>query len=67
MAPAPKEALILDQTRPPTSRVVKCPGCPLELSENDMAAQRAHMDTQHPEIVAKRLAEVERLRGWAND
>jgi len=33
---------------------IKCPGCPLELEEDDVQAQGLHMDQAHPEIVAQR-------------
>lgn len=38
--------------------MVKCPGCSLELPENDLAAQMTHMDKYHPEIIAQRRREA---------
>lgn len=32
-----------------------CPGCDLELPEEDLRAQVEHMEAEHPEIVAARL------------
>jgi len=34
---------------------VKCPECPLELPEDDLRAQIAHMEKFHPEIITARL------------
>lgn len=55
------------QAGTPMPTTVKCPGCPLKLPTGDLAAQKAHMEADHPGIIAARLAEVERLRGWARD
>jgi hypothetical protein len=43
---------------------VKCPGCELELPEDDIRAQIAHMNAAHPDLVAKRQAEAARWDGW---
>lgn len=38
---------------------VPCPaGCGLELPAGDLAAQAAHMEAEHPEVVAARLEEI---------
>jgi len=42
-------------------KMIKCPGCDLMLPEDDLQAQVEHMDEFHPDIVAKRLEEVDRL------
>ena len=42
-------------------KMIKCPGCDLMLPEDDTKAQVAHMDEFHPDIVAKRREEAERL------
>ncbi len=34
--------------------MVKCPGCDLKLPKDDLAAQMAHMDECHPEIISER-------------
>lgn len=47
--------------------MVRCPGCPLELAEDDFAAQQAHMMLEHPEIVEARLVESHRYDGWEQD
>lgn len=44
---------------------VKCPVCGVELPVGDIEAQMRHMDKQHPEVVAKRVAEADRLKNWA--
>jgi hypothetical protein len=44
-----------------------CPGCGLELPEDDLAAQSAHMQTEHPEIIAERVAEAAKWDGWEQD
>lgn len=45
----------------------RCPGCPVTLPVDDLAAQREHMEREHPEIVAARQAESARWDGWEND
>ena len=35
--------------------MIKCPGCGLELPENDLEAQVKHMEEKHPDIIAERL------------
>ena len=37
-------------------KMVACPDCGFELPEKDFAAQWAHMDANHPEIIAQRRA-----------
>jgi len=44
----------------------KCPHCQREVG-NDYPSEFAHMDQYHPEIVAERQAEADRLRGWVQD
>ena len=39
-------------------KMVKCPGCSLELPEDDPRAQMRHMDEAHPDIIAQRLKEA---------
>lgn len=34
---------------------IKCPGCDLELPEDDLGAQVEHMEQNHPEIIIQRL------------
>jgi hypothetical protein len=46
---------------------VKCPGCSSVRLEHDYAGQKAHLEAEHPEIVAERMAESRRLDGWVND
>jgi sarcosine oxidase delta subunit len=55
---------------------IKCPGCDLELDEEDFAEQEAHMLAEHPDIVEQRLVESHFTRdpatgkwedGWAAD
>lgn len=38
--------------------MVKCPGCDLQLSDDDPWAQIAHMEDNHPEIIEERLREI---------
>lgn len=47
--------------------LVQCPGCELELPERDLAAQVAHMQTHHPDVVTERRAESERWAGWEDE
>jgi hypothetical protein len=47
--------------------LVKCPGCPLELDEEDFAEQDAHMMAEHPEIVAQRVLDSKKWAGWEDD
>jgi hypothetical protein len=46
---------------------VKCPGCSLELHEDDLRGQFRHMKACHPEIVAERRAESDRWDGWEDE
>jgi hypothetical protein len=43
---------------------IRCPGCDVELEERQLREQAEHMVEHHPEIVAERRAEAERLAGW---
>lgn len=36
-------------------KYIKCPGCSLMLPEDDIMAQKAHMERFHPEIIIQRL------------
>lgn len=54
-------------TLSPDPGMIQCPGCSVELPEQDIAAQREHMEREHPEIVAERRAESARWDGWEND
>lgn len=40
---------------PENSETIRCPGCDLELPEDDVRAQKAHLESRHPEIIAERL------------
>jgi hypothetical protein len=44
-----------------------CPGCGATLPEDDLQAQRAHMEEYHQDIIAERLAENGRWDGWEQD
>ena len=35
-------------------RFIKCPGCELELPEDDSSAQMRHMEEKHPDIIGER-------------
>lgn len=52
---------------PETVAKSKCPGCPLELPDDDLASQMRHMSSEHPEIIAERRAEAARWDGWEQD
>lgn len=47
--------------------MVKCPGCDLELPEDDTVTQMAHMEEHHPEIIEERRKKAERLSDFAHD
>lgn len=47
--------------------MIRCPGCELELAEDDLRGQEVHMIGRHPELVAERLAESARWDGWVDD
>lgn len=36
------------------TKTVKCPGCELELPEDDVQAQIQHMESRHPDLIASR-------------
>ena len=41
---------------PQNPKLIPCPGgCGLELPEGDIRAQKVHIESRHPEIIAKRL------------
>lgn len=39
-------------------KLVKCPGCDLELPVSDWIAQNEHMRSEHPEIIIQRLRDA---------
>jgi hypothetical protein len=45
---------------------MKCPGCDLVLPDDDLQAQAAHMEDEHPEIITERMNESMRWDGWEN-
>ncbi|MBI2013745.1 MAG: hypothetical protein HYS87_02890 [Candidatus Colwellbacteria bacterium] len=42
-------------------KMIKCPGCPKELPEKDLQAQKQHMEAEHPEIILDRLSRAKLL------
>lgn len=46
---------------------MQCPGCDLELPDDEILAQMQHMETAHPEIIAERRAEAARWDGWEDE
>lgn len=50
-----------------TVPTIQCPGCDTRMPSDDGWAQKLHMETEHPEIVAERLKELEKWAGWVND
>jgi hypothetical protein len=38
--------------------LVKCPGCDLQLPAGALNTQRRHMESEHPELIAKRLEDA---------
>lgn len=44
--------------------ILQCPGCELLLPADDLLAQKAHMEAEHPEIIKRRLDESARWDGW---
>jgi hypothetical protein len=46
---------------------MKCPGCDLELSEDDVLGQIRHMEAEHPEIIEERRAEAALWDGWEDE
>lgn len=46
------------------SKLIKCPVCSLKLPEADLVAQRAHMESEHPEMIEQRRREAARWDGW---
>ncbi len=63
------------ETSRPSRPLIVCPGCPLELADDDLMGQRDHMTAHHPEIITQRLEEAGFRRGhdgrwidcWASD
>jgi hypothetical protein len=51
-----KPQFVQEQKRP--VRMAPCPGCGLEIPEGDLSAQIAHMEANHPEIIAQRLTDL---------
>lgn len=47
--------------------MIECPECALKLPETDFAGQAAHMEREHPEVIAERRAHAARFDGWEND
>lgn len=48
-----------EDTRTAKVRTIPCPGCGHRLPEDDLRAQIAHMEANHPDIIAARLNEIE--------
>jgi hypothetical protein len=46
------------------ARPLKCPACDVELPEDDLIGQVAHMTAFHPDIIETRRAESARWDGW---
>jgi hypothetical protein len=38
--------------------MIKCPECPVKLPENSLRALIDHLETDHPETIARRLREI---------
>lgn len=47
--------------------MTQCPGCDVELPEDDLLGQIRHMETEHPEIIEERRAEAARWDGWESE
>lgn len=39
-------------------KLVKCPECSVELPEGVLGAQIEHMETNHPEVIVRRLQKI---------
>ena len=39
-------------------KMIKCPECPVELPEGSLRAQIDHMETNHPDVIVRRLKEI---------
>jgi hypothetical protein len=50
-----------------TGTPIRCPGCAVELDEDDLDGQRRHLEAAHPEIIEERLVEHRRWDGWERD
>ncbi len=48
---------------------LKCPvdGCQVTYDEDDYRSQADHMETHHPEVIARRRIEAARWDGWEGD
>ena len=51
----------MENTGAAEARTISCPGCGHKLPEDDLRAQIAHMEANHPEIIAERLRGIEHL------
>ncbi len=51
----------MENTGAAEARTIPCPGCGHRLPEDDLRAQIAHMEENHPEIIAERLRGIEHL------
>jgi len=49
------------------SGTIRCPGCELELPEDDLVAQSQHMQAEHADIVDERRREAARWDGWEDE
>lgn len=38
--------------------MIKCPGCEVRLPQADIDAQKAHMEAEHPDLIAERLTDA---------
>lgn len=47
--------------------MTQCPGCDVELPEDDLLGQIRHMEAEHPEIIDERRAEAARWDGWESE
>lgn len=41
-----------------SEKMIPCPECGLQLPESDLAAQKDHVERNHPSLVIKRLREA---------
>ena len=48
----------MPKEEPKDENLVKCPGCSVELPEDDLRAHVAHMEQFHPDIIEQRLREA---------
>ncbi len=40
-------------------KLIKCPACNIKLPETDKYAQIVHMEKHHPDVIAKRLRDID--------